>query len=217
MAIISTSQLTAAFGILGNIVSFLVFLSPLPTFYKIYKKKSTEGFQSIPYVVALFSAMLTFYYAFLTTNAILLITINSIGIVIECTYLVLFMIYATKDAKRLVIKTKSVKYMPFSLSFFLTLSAVMWFFYGFLKNDYFIATPNILGFLFGIAQMLLYIIYKNKKKEVGLHESTRVVDLSTLEMKENSKTGVLDQSEDDNIQVNEDARHKPIQPSESNV
>ncbi|KAA8549207.1 hypothetical protein F0562_000891 [Nyssa sinensis] len=214
--------------------------------------------------------MLTFYYALLKTNAILLITINSIGIVIESIYLVLFMIYATKEAKiyttkllilfnvgaygfimlftmlfshghqrseivgwicatfsvcvfaaplaimRLVIKTKSVKYMPFSLSFFLTLSAVMWFFYGFLKKDYFIATPNILGFLFGIVQMLLYIIYKDKKKEVGLHESRRVVDLSsTLEMQENCQIG-LDQLECD-IPANEDAKNKPTQKSETNV
>lgn len=70
-----------------------------PTFYRIYERKSTEGFQSVPYVVALFSAMLWIYYAFLKANAYLLITINSIGCLIETVYIVMYLIYAPKSAK----------------------------------------------------------------------------------------------------------------------
>ncbi|XP_061360898.1 bidirectional sugar transporter N3-like [Gastrolobium bilobum] len=213
-------SLAFVFGLLGNAISFMVFLAPLPTFYKIYKKKSTEGFQSLPYVVALFSCMLWIYYALVKNDAtLLLITINSFGCVIESIYLAIFLIYAPKNtrlstiklllllnvcgfgamllstlylttgSKRLsiigwiclvfnisvfaaplcimkrVIKTKSVEFMPFSLSFFLTLNAVMWFFYGLLLKDYYIALPNTLGFLFAIIQMVMYLIYRNAKKE----------------------------------------------------
>lgn len=80
--------------------------------------------------------------------------------------------------------------MPFLLSFFLTLSAVMWFFYGLLRKDYNIAVssykiynlircmkytifnciymqiPNVLGFSFGVTQMVLYVIYKGAKAVV---------------------------------------------------
>ncbi|KAL1825875.1 hypothetical protein ACET3Z_012653 [Daucus carota] len=212
-------EMVVVFGILGNIVSFFVYLAPLPTFRRIYKKKSTEGFQAIPYIVALFSAMLTLYYGLLKPDGFWLITINTIGILIESVYILLFMIYAPKDAKkftakllvllngaafgtiilttltffegpdritivgwicavfsvcvfvaplsimRLVIRTKSVEFMPLSLSFFLTICAVMWFFYGVLADDYFVATPNVLGFSFGIVQMVLYMIYKDKNKQ----------------------------------------------------
>ncbi|KAH0702852.1 hypothetical protein KY285_017130 [Solanum tuberosum] len=209
-----------AFGVLGNIISFIVFLSPIPTFYKIYKKKSTEGYQSIPYVVALFSSMLWIYYAFLKTNTTLLITINTFGVFIETIYVGFYLFYAPKKARvqtikmlslfvvggfgaiivvtqflfkgairgqvvgwiclifslcvfvaplgivRQVIKTKSVEYMPLLLSVFLTLSAVMWFFYGLLLKDINIAIPNVLGFILGILQMVLYVIYNKKEKAI---------------------------------------------------
>ncbi|KAM6558447.1 hypothetical protein CsatA_027686 [Cannabis sativa] len=216
----NASHMAVIFGILGNAVSFVVYLAPLPTFYRIWSKKSTEGFQSIPYSVALFSAMLTLYYGFLKTNGFMIITINSVGTAIETIYLIVYLIYASRPIRiytfklvilfnigayglilvstsliipnrshrvtvvgwicavfsvcvfaaplsimRIVIKTKSVEYMPFALSFSLTLCAVMWFFYGLLVNDLFIASPNILGFIFGIAQMIIYLVYKNAKKD----------------------------------------------------
>ncbi|KAK8635970.1 hypothetical protein V6N13_004681 [Hibiscus sabdariffa] len=241
-----------AFGLLGNILSFLVYLAPLPTFYRILKKKSTEGFQSIPYSVALFSAMLLLYYAFLKKHdASMLITINTIGCCIESIYLFLYMIYATKSARiyttkllvffnigalglvilvtlasfhgslrvsivgwicaifsvcvfaaplsiiRSVIKTKSVEYMPFPLSFFLTLCAVTWFLYGFSLRDFYIATPNILGFSFGVTQMILYVMYRGGTKESVLPES-----ISKLQLEQFPNTGVQQSSI---VRVQEDA------------
>ncbi|XP_059300114.1 bidirectional sugar transporter SWEET9-like [Lycium ferocissimum] len=214
------SHLAPIFGALGSIISFIVFLSPLPTFYNIYKKKSTEGYQSIPYVVALFSAMLMIYYALLKGNMMVVIIINVLGVFIETIYVGFYLFYAPKKARvqtikvllllvvggygaillvvqflfkgviraqivgwmclvfsictfaaplcivRKVIKTKSVEYMPFLLSLFLTLSAVMWFFYGLLKKDPVIYSPNILGFIFGILQMVLYAMYNKKEKNI---------------------------------------------------
>jgi len=69
----------------------------------VYRRKSTEGFQSVPYIVALFSAMLWIYYALLKTDAEFLITINSFGCIIESIYIILYLIYAPRNARVLYI------------------------------------------------------------------------------------------------------------------
>ncbi|KAL4571008.1 hypothetical protein LXL04_017758 [Taraxacum kok-saghyz] len=227
LAYLNAHIMAFVFGLLGNIIAFLVFLAPMPTFYTIYRKKSSEGYQAIPYMVALFSAALLLYYAFLKTNAYMIVSINGFGCVIEIAYLAVYIFYAPKSLKistiklisifnigglgivmavsillakgpkrvalvgwicavinlavfaaplsimRKVIRTKSVEYMPFMLSFFLTLTAIAWFFYGFFENDYYIAVPNIAGFLFGITQMILYCVYKDSKKQTGQDRSTK--------------------------------------------
>lgn len=218
MAVTSILHLAFTFGILGNIISTMVYLAPVPTFIRIFKKKSTEDFQSLPYLMALFSSMLWLYYAMLKKDTMLLVTINSFGCVIEITYIAIYIVYATRESRvstikllismnlglfslilllahflvsgsvrvkvlgwlcvalsvcvfaaplnilKQVIRTKSVEFMPFTLSFFLTLSAVMWFAYGLLLKDLCIALPNILGFILGLLQMLLYGIYRNAQK-----------------------------------------------------
>ncbi|XP_020587055.1 bidirectional sugar transporter SWEET13-like [Phalaenopsis equestris] len=226
------------FGILGNAISFMVYLAPVPTFYRIHRKKSTEGFQSVPYVVALFSAMLWMFYALIKRNAHLLITINSFGCVIETTYIIIFLIYASKKARahtikmvallnmgllsliilcvllissaslrlkvlgwicvafsvavfvaplsiiREVIRTRTVEFMPFNLSLSLSLSAVMWFAFGLFSKDIYVALPNVLGFTFGVAQMLLYIIYKDAKvpKSLEVEENTQMKEITSMEI-----------------------------------
>ncbi|XP_020209456.1 bidirectional sugar transporter N3 [Cajanus cajan] len=233
----ATLSLAVIFGILGNIISLMVYLAPLPTFHRIYKKKATEGFGSLPYLMALLSSTLWLYYALLKRHdAVLLISINSFGCVIELIYIVIFITYAHKDSRNLTIKifvamnmgglavalcvsnfalhgprrlkvlgwicvsvsvfvfasplsimaqvckTKSVQFMPINLSFFLTFSAIMWFAYGLLIHDLCVAIPNVVGFILGILQMVLYCIYRNGEKGVTEQalEAVRVVNPSEV-------------------------------------
>nr|CAB3479026.1 unnamed protein product [Digitaria exilis] len=64
---------------------------------------------------------------------------------------------------RLVIKTKSVEFMPFLLSLSVFLCGTSWFIYGLLGRDPFIIIPNGCGSFLGLTQLILYAIYRNNK------------------------------------------------------
>lgn len=56
------------------------------------------------------------------------------------------MLFIESNVQRLVIRTKSVEFLPFYLSFFLTLSAIAWFGYGLFTKDIYvqvIVTENL--------------------------------------------------------------------------
>lgn len=86
-------------GVAGNIISFMVFLAPLATFRQVFTKKTTGGFSSVPYVVALFSCVLWIFYALIKTNSRLLLTINAFGCGIEFIYIASYLVYAPRRAR----------------------------------------------------------------------------------------------------------------------
>ncbi|CAK9170066.1 unnamed protein product [Ilex paraguariensis] len=204
-------------GAIGNIISVLVFLSPIGTFWRIVTNRSTEEFESLPYICTLLNSSLWTYYGITKPGGLLVATVNGFGIIVETVYIALFLIFAPEKMKaktvvlvgildvgflaaailftqlalqgdlrieaigllgaglniimygsplavmRTVVTTKSVEYMPFFLSFFLFLNGGIWAFYAFLVQDYFLGVPNGIGFILGIAQLVLYAIYRNAK------------------------------------------------------
>ncbi|WCJ38807.1 Bidirectional sugar transporter SWEET15 [Euphorbia peplus] len=269
MAIISTHPpLAFAFGLLGNVISFLVYLAPMPTFLRIFRKKSTEGFHSVPYLVALFSSMLWLYYAMLKKNVFLLVTINSFGCVIETIYIVMYIVYATKETRvstfkllgmmnmglfsfillfvnfvmkgpvqvqvlgwicvavsvsvfasplsivAQVIRTRSVEFMPFNLSLFLTLSAVTWFAYGLASKDLCVALPNVIGFVLGMLQMMLHVIFRKSK---NVMEEKKIQDTNLKSIVILTSLGSSDQIHPMDVQITtEESNDKIITKSKQN-
>ncbi|KAM7478332.1 hypothetical protein LguiA_026545 [Lonicera macranthoides] len=203
-------------GIVGNVISILMFASPIGTFKRVVKKKSTENYKGIPYITTLLSTSLWTFYGLINPDGLLVVTVNGAGAALQFIYVVLFLIYSPKDTKikslklagllnigffgaviiitllafhggvkltfvgvicagltigmyasplsamRTVIKTESVEYMPFFLSFFQFLNGGVWAAYSVLVKDFYIGVPNAIGFILGSAQLILYTIYKNK-------------------------------------------------------
>ncbi|GMN62391.1 hypothetical protein TIFTF001_031468 [Ficus carica] len=86
-------------GIIGNIVSMLMFLSPVKTFWRIVKHRSTEDFESLPYICTLLNCSLWTYYGIIKPGEYLVATINGFGIVVEIVYVLLFLLYAPTKMK----------------------------------------------------------------------------------------------------------------------
>ncbi|KAJ1703307.1 hypothetical protein LUZ63_003086 [Rhynchospora breviuscula] len=229
------------FGILGNATALFLFLSPIVTFQRIIRKRSTEDFSGVPYNMTMLNCLLSAWYGlpFISPNNLLVSTINGTGAVIEAIYVMIFLIFAPPKMRirmfgllmvvisifsavalvsllalhgqhrklfcglaatifsiamyasplsimRLVIKTKSVEYMPFLLSLFVFLCGTSWFIYGLLGRDPFVAVPNGCGSFLGALQLILYAIYRNNKgNEIDDNNSARD---SSVEMEETKHT-----------------------------
>ncbi|KAK6947952.1 SWEET sugar transporter [Dillenia turbinata] len=234
---VSPNAIRTALGILGNIISFVLFLSPVPTFVQIWKKGSVEQFSAVPYLATFGNCMLWVLYGVpvVHENSILVLTINGIGCLIEVSYLVLFVLYSDKKRRvmvllislvevifvgilaalvltlahtlkmrslvvgilciifnilmyasplsvmKMVITTKSVEYMPFSLSLAAFCNGLCWTAYALIPFDPFVAVPNGLGTLFGLAQLILYAtFYKSTKRQVAERERKGQVGLTEV-------------------------------------
>uniref|UniRef100_A0A0E0B0A5 Bidirectional sugar transporter SWEET n=1 Tax=Oryza glumipatula TaxID=40148 RepID=A0A0E0B0A5_9ORYZ len=89
-------------GIVGNVISFGLFLSPVPTFWRIIKNKDVQDFKADPYLATLLNCMLWVFYGLpiVHPNSILVVTINGIGLVIEAVYLTIFFLFSDKKNKK---------------------------------------------------------------------------------------------------------------------
>ncbi|EPS61351.1 hypothetical protein M569_13446, partial [Genlisea aurea] len=191
------------------------------TFARVMKKRSTEDFSCVPYVLALLNCCLYTWYGLPVVSRgwenFPVVTINGLGIVLEFSFVVVYFSFANGAKKKVaaalavavivvscsvavistfafrdhrrrkmfvgsvglfasvamygsplvavkrVIKTKSVEFMPFYLSFFSFLASSLWMAYGLLSRDLFLASPNLVGSPLGVVQLVVYCLYKWRK------------------------------------------------------
>ncbi|PIA49073.1 hypothetical protein AQUCO_01300133v1 [Aquilegia coerulea] len=212
--------LRLAIGIMGNAASLLLYAAPMLTFRRILKKKSTEEFTCVPYILALLNCLLYTWYGLPIVSHewenFPVVTINGIGILLESSFILIYLWFASPTGKKRVslmlvpvillfcitvfvstfalhnhrqrkilvgsigvvasiamygsplvvmkqvIQTKSVEFMPFTLSLFSLLASALWMMYGLLSRDLFLASPNLVGCPLGIFQLVIYCIYRKK-------------------------------------------------------
>ncbi|KAK9725309.1 hypothetical protein RND81_05G135600 [Saponaria officinalis] len=83
-------------GIIGNVISFGLFLSPVPTIYQIIKNKSVQQFKVDPYIATILNCAMWVIYGLPNVNPdhILVVTINSIGLGLEIVYVGIFLFFS---------------------------------------------------------------------------------------------------------------------------
>ncbi|KAL5813159.1 hypothetical protein ACOSQ3_028109 [Xanthoceras sorbifolium] len=211
-------RLRLAVGVMGDAASLLLFTAPIITFSRVIKKKSTEEFTCVPYIISLLNCLIYTWYGLPIVSYkwenFPLVAINGLGILLEISFIIIYFWFTTARGKmkvvavvilaltvfcitvvisafvfhdhhgrkvfvgsvglvaciamygsplvvvRQVIRTKSVEFMPFYLSFFSFAASSLWMAYGLLGHDLFIASPNIVATPLGLLQLILYCKYR---------------------------------------------------------
>ncbi|KAG1346425.1 putative Bidirectional sugar transporter SWEET6b [Cocos nucifera] len=93
---VSADIIRTVVGILGNVIALGLFLSPVPTFYRIWKKGSVEQFSPVPYLATLLNCLFWVVYGLplVHPGSTLVLTINGSGTLIELCYVFLFILYS---------------------------------------------------------------------------------------------------------------------------
>ncbi|XP_024386982.2 bidirectional sugar transporter SWEET5, partial [Physcomitrium patens] len=90
-----------AVGIAGNVFSFIMFFSPLPTFWTIIKRRETGQFSVVPYVATLLNCLMWLFYGTSSVAGLMLVlTINAAGVVIESIYIIIHVLFGDFESRK---------------------------------------------------------------------------------------------------------------------
>lgn len=101
-----TSELAkVAFGVLGNITAAFLFLSPLPTFWRIFWNRQVEDFSGVPYLTAALNCSLWTFYGLPVINfQVLVVTVNAAGACLEIFYITVYILFSEGKPRLKVVK-----------------------------------------------------------------------------------------------------------------
>ncbi|KAH7557754.1 hypothetical protein JRO89_XS11G0213900 [Xanthoceras sorbifolium] len=96
-------RLRLAIGVMGNASSLLLFTAPILTFSRVIRKKSTEEFSCLPYIITLLSCLIYTWYGLPIVSYrwenFPIVTINGLGILLESSFIIIYFWFATAKSK----------------------------------------------------------------------------------------------------------------------
>ncbi|KAK0601134.1 hypothetical protein LWI29_021508 [Acer saccharum] len=158
------------------------------TFWHIVQRRSTEEFESFPYISKLLNAYFWVWYGVVKPNSVLVATVNGFGVVLEIIFLIIFLLFASTRRMRaktgilvglldvvfpgvavLVTQLMFDRDVQIEVSGFLSLCFSMVAYASPLSA----MIPNGSGFVLGTAQLVLYAIYwKPNKSSSSISKET---------------------------------------------
>ncbi|XP_074370541.1 bidirectional sugar transporter SWEET6a-like isoform X2 [Apium graveolens] len=92
-------------GIIGNVISFGLFVLAVPTFYRILKNKSVKGVRPEYHLAMMMNCFCWALYGmpFINPRSIFVLTAYSIGLAIQLPYLIIILLYVNNNKKRMYI------------------------------------------------------------------------------------------------------------------
>ncbi|KAF3432868.1 hypothetical protein FNV43_RR23970 [Rhamnella rubrinervis] len=88
---------------MGNAACLLLYAAPILTFTRVVKKKSTEDFSCVPYIIALFNCLVYTWYGLPIVSYrwenFPIVTINGLGIVLELSFILIYFWFSPAKQK----------------------------------------------------------------------------------------------------------------------
>ncbi|GAU48055.1 hypothetical protein TSUD_377290 [Trifolium subterraneum] len=98
-----SDTLRLAVAVLGNAASVSLYAAPMVTFRRVIRKKSTEEFSCIPYIIGLLNCLLFTWYGLPVVSYkwenFPLVTVNGVGIALELSYVLIYFWYSSPKGK----------------------------------------------------------------------------------------------------------------------
>ncbi|GMH05530.1 hypothetical protein Nepgr_007370 [Nepenthes gracilis] len=161
-----------------------------PTIWRILKNKSVEGFKFHPYVATIMNCLLWIFYGLpiVHPNSTLVITINTIGLVLELIYTAIYFAYTDKKKRMQIVAFMLVELLVIAIIAAISLKALhthtarsnvvgafcVVFGVVMYSSPLTVMIGNGLGALAGAVQLILYGYYCNSRPKDDVEKPSQV-------------------------------------------